>query len=267
MKIFAIPIIKNRTTYYCHHKSKKATTLTKLTNYATKKWDALSNVDKKSLKGRIYITGQRLLDKMDYQEYFLKGVPMREERGDDKSSVPLLYPSDVITPELTVDSLQRLLESRLPYHRKYMIYSALFVPLSSTFTIVPILPNIPLFYNLFRLYSHYKAYKGAQHLSHVINDKRLVPTESKELNRIYNGLDLNDSNNAIDEQRIHNIAKKFGLIALEVDVKRARHQILEKIKKESQQEKVIDGDVSNLNGIQKTNSKVHNGKKTLDNET
>ncbi|GES90466.1 mitochondrial K+-H+ exchange-related-domain-containing protein [Rhizophagus clarus] len=234
MRIFAIPILKNKTTYYCHHKPKVTTFLTKMTNYAARKWEELSYADKQSLKGRIYVGGQNLLDKIDYQEYFLKGVPMREERGDDKSSVPLLYPSNVFTSEQIVNNLQQLLERRSPYHRKYMIYSALFVPLSATFSIVPVLPNIPLFYNLFRLYSHYKAYKGAQHLSHIIEDNRLVPTASKELINIYNGFDLN-KNEVIDEQRIHNIAKKFGLTVLENDVKRARNQILEKIRKENQE--------------------------------
>ena len=90
MRIFAIPIIKNQTTYYCHRKPKISTVLTKITNYATKKWDELSNADKQSLKGKIYVGGQKLLDRMDYQEYFLKGIPMREERGDDKSSVSYL---------------------------------------------------------------------------------------------------------------------------------------------------------------------------------
>ena len=90
MRIFAIPIIKNQTTYYCHRKPKISTVLTKITNYATKKWDELSNADEQTLKGKIYVGGQKLLDRMDYQEYFLKGIPMREERGDDKSSVSYL---------------------------------------------------------------------------------------------------------------------------------------------------------------------------------
>jgi hypothetical protein len=91
MRIFAIPIIKNKTTYYCYHKPKVTTLLTKMTNYATRKWEELSTADKQSIKGRIYVGGQKLLDKMDYQEYFLKGVPMREERGDDKSSVSFFF--------------------------------------------------------------------------------------------------------------------------------------------------------------------------------
>ena len=91
MRIFAIPIIKNRITYYCHHKPKKTTALIKITNFAAKKWNELSNAEKTSLKGKIYVRGQKLLDRVDYQEYFLKGVPMREERDDHKSLVSFYY--------------------------------------------------------------------------------------------------------------------------------------------------------------------------------
>jgi len=49
-----------------------------------------------------------------------------------------------------------LLDHRIPYHRKYMIYSALCVPVTSLFTIVPVVPNIPFFYNAYRLWSHWK---------------------------------------------------------------------------------------------------------------
>lgn len=52
--------------------------------------------------------------------------------------------------------LEKLLDERKPYHRKYMFYSAYWVPVACTFAIVPVIPNIPLAYNLFRLYSHYK---------------------------------------------------------------------------------------------------------------
>ncbi|CAG8733047.1 9987_t:CDS:1, partial [Dentiscutata heterogama] len=32
-----------------------------------------------SWKGKLYITGQQLLDKIDHQEYFLKSIPLKEE--------------------------------------------------------------------------------------------------------------------------------------------------------------------------------------------
>nr|CAG8519178.1 6012_t:CDS:2 [Entrophospora candida] len=222
----------------CNNFDKPPTYLSKASDLAARKWKELSYAEKKSIKGRVYNAGQKLLDRMDYQEYFLKSIPIREERvvdgdvnKDDKSKVPLLYPSKVVTPNQIILNIEQLLERKIPYHRRYMIYSGLCLPLSATFTLVPILPNIPLFYNLFRLYSHYKAYKGATHLQHIINDKRLVLTDSNKLNLIYKDLDLDKS--IIDEDTIRRISKALGISVLEVDMKRARHQILERLQKDN----------------------------------
>ncbi|CAJ0905686.1 11168_t:CDS:2 [Entrophospora sp. SA101] len=74
-------------------------------------------------------------------------------------------------------------------------------------------------------------YKGATHLQHIINDKRLVPTDSNKLNLIYNDLDLDKS--IIDEDTIRRISKALGISVLEVEMKRARHQILERLQKDN----------------------------------
>ncbi|CAG8460473.1 3161_t:CDS:2 [Ambispora gerdemannii] len=247
MKLYVIPLLRTRYAYYCHAPPKKQTYLLKATTFAASKWEALSHAEKTSWKGRLYIAGQKLLDRMDYQEYFLKGVPLREEWS---AEVPILYPSKIVSPSQINSNLSRLLDKRLPYHRKYMFYSALFVPLSATFTIVPIIPNIPLFYNLFRLYSHYKAYKGAQHLRQLIRDNRLSPLTCEILDMIYKDLDLgehDDSERIIPEERIEAIAKHFELPVLEVDVKRARNQVLSKLIKEKQSGSSSNGGfVSNI---------------------
>ncbi|RIB07821.1 mitochondrial K+-H+ exchange-related-domain-containing protein [Gigaspora rosea] len=278
MKIFAIPILRNHFTYYtyyCHGKPKRVTYLSKITDLATKKWDQLYHADKNSWKGKLYSTGLQLLDKIDHQEYFLKSIPLEEDvekdiplngnvdmknniqlnekkvnyETDDRNYVPLLYPSKVVNSEQIMTTLEQMLVQRLPYHRKYMIYSALCVPLTSTFTLIPVLPNIPLFYNLFRLYSHYKAFKGAQHLQFIIKDKRLTPMDSHILDQIYNGIDLNNYG-ILDENRIHKMAHELNVLGLDVDVKRARLQILEKIKSEPQ-EKQVEVDNNNKQKTEK----------------
>ncbi|CAG8443633.1 2574_t:CDS:2 [Dentiscutata erythropus] len=236
MKIFAIPILRNQFAYFCHGKPKKGTYLSKITDLATKKWDQLCHAERSSWKGRLYITGQQLLDKIDHQEYFLKSIPLKEE---------------VVKSEQVMTTLEQMLGQRIPYHRKYMIYSALCVPLTSTFTLIPVLPNIPLFYNLFRLYSHYKAFKGAQHLQLIIGNKRLTPIDSHLLDQIYSGIDLNNCD-ILDENRIHRMAHELSVLGMDVDVKRARHQMLEKIKSES---KGNQAEVDNNNKKQKADKR------------
>ncbi|KAF9945504.1 hypothetical protein BGZ70_003772 [Mortierella alpina] len=75
-----------------------------------------------------------------------------------------------------------LLDHRIPYHRKYMIYSALCVPVTSLFTIVPVVPNIPFFYNAYRLWSHWKAYNGAKHLDVLVKSGGISFQPSDVLN-------------------------------------------------------------------------------------
>jgi hypothetical protein len=66
-----------------------------------------------------------------------------------------LYPSSLKEPQVQAE-FEALLKQRIPYHRKNMMYSASCVPVTSLFTLVPFVPNIPLFYNAFRLWSHWK---------------------------------------------------------------------------------------------------------------
>lgn len=66
-----------------------------------------------------------------------------------------MYPSSLKEAQVHAE-FKTLVDQRIPYHRKHMIYSAMWVPVTSLFTIVPLVPNIPLFYNAYRLWSHWK---------------------------------------------------------------------------------------------------------------
>jgi hypothetical protein len=69
--------------------------------------------------------------------------------------VPVHHPSS-IDSAIIKELLQTAVEHRLPYHKKYMYYSAYWIPAALSFAVVPLIPNIPLAYNAFRLYSHFK---------------------------------------------------------------------------------------------------------------
>ncbi|CAG8455173.1 8041_t:CDS:2 [Paraglomus occultum] len=247
MRLFCIPLFSHKTAFYCQHISTRQSYLAKITAYTAKKWDSLKDVKKSRWKVRLYVVGQQLLDKTDHQESFLKSVPIMERKVELRSNelVPFIYPSTVISANKATMSLDQLITDRLPYHRKYMIYSALWVPLACTFTIVPIIPNIPLFYNLFRLYSHYKAYKGAQHLRYILDTSRLSPTDSDVFNKIYSSTNIKTQ--ILDDNLIDSIAKAIDIPGLAIEIKRARQQILEKIKKEN--EKTITSEQVNKHRI------------------
>lgn len=115
-----------------------------------------------------------------------------------------------------------VLKERVPYHKKYMYYSAYWVPLSCTFVIVPLVPNIPLAYNLFRLYSHYKAFKGAEHLKALYDYGSLEYTPNAALDGVLANVDFVKANEIVFSEEVQQAfkesPKKPNLIALEKDM-------------------------------------------------
>ncbi|CAG8701327.1 4835_t:CDS:2, partial [Racocetra fulgida] len=154
----------------------EGTYLSKITDFAAKKWDQLYHAEKTSWKGKLYITGQQLLDRIDHQEYFLKSIPLKEEVEKNFSSKENMN-----------------VKNNLQMNEK----------------------------------------GGKCATEEEKNNDRLIPTDSNVLDQIYDGIDLNNYD-ILDENRIHQIAHEFNVLTMDTDVKRARHQILEKIESESQ---------------------------------
>lgn len=131
------------------------------------------------------------------------------------------HPS-ILKSESLESELKELLDQRVPYHKKYMKYSAYWVPISCTFVIVPLVPNIPLAYNLFRLYSHYKAYKGAEHLKSLSDYGSLEYAPNSAIDGVLNNIEFTHANDLKFpkqvEQAFIDSPKKPNLISLEEDV-------------------------------------------------
>ena len=79
------------------------------------------------------------------------------------------------------------------------------------------------------------AYKGAQHLRYIIDTSRLSPTDSDVLNKIYSSTNIKTQ--IVDDNLIDSVAKAFDTPGLAIEIKRARQQILEKIKKKNEETK------------------------------
>ncbi|KAF7728059.1 hypothetical protein EC973_006696 [Apophysomyces ossiformis] len=254
MRVFAVPILSNRWAYYCHSTIPTTSRLTKFVSWSNNKWDQLGTADPKSWKRKLFDHGNNLMNQLDYQEWFLKGVPTKEHLEQQLEKACVYHPSMLKGPAIQ-DDLDLLLQHREPYHKKYMYYSAYWVPISCTFVIVPLIPNIPLAYNLFRLYSHYKAYKGAQHLQFLSYHNRLEYTPHEKLDETFNGCSLSSTSDisfpaevseafkqpgskprlhilqkdipgALSLETINELAHELELPALELELKRARFQIL-----------------------------------------
>ncbi|KAG0288591.1 hypothetical protein BGZ96_007688 [Linnemannia gamsii] len=183
MRIFLVPLSRRAHALHCHSTLAKPSSsyLNRATVFASKKWEELSQAKPDSMKRKLYSAGTTMLEKIEHRETFFKEVPAKED-VTITTMVPFMYPSSLKEAEVHAE-FKTLVDQRIPYHRKYMIYSAMWVPVTSLFVIVPLVPNIPLFYNAYRLWSHWKAYNGAKHLDFLIKNGSIAfhPSEVLDL--------------------------------------------------------------------------------------
>ncbi|KIK26746.1 hypothetical protein PISMIDRAFT_8770 [Pisolithus microcarpus 441] len=133
---------------------------------------------------RLYQHGERLVDRIDFEELALKGVDpslapsfrnrnavaglsRSNQKGEQRPPViPLIYPPSVYsslpTPRSdesvhpSLSHLRVLLDSRGPRHRRGFYCWMLAAPLTFPLTIIPVIPNIPFFFCAWRSWSHYR---------------------------------------------------------------------------------------------------------------
>ncbi|CDS02253.1 uncharacterized protein SPSC_02635 [Sporisorium scitamineum] len=179
---------------------------TRMLNKASAFWIDLGRTDHKSTfdwKRRTYVLGERLMDRIEYQEWALKGIdpamgphlirrkPKDADTNESTSGipkldhVPLLYPSSLLEPQRLLKSLKNLTDHRTPHHYRRFWYCVVGMPITVPFALVPVVPNLPFFYLVYRAWSHWKAYKSSQYLSTLIAQDLVRPTESKELDSIF----------------------------------------------------------------------------------
>ncbi|KAK8854641.1 hypothetical protein IAR55_003380 [Kwoniella newhampshirensis] len=174
---------------------------------ASDTWLKLGEKDKNSWTYWFYARGEKLMDKIEYEEWALKAVKegegvriSKEGQVLDRIEIPLLRPTlkEPLPPLLP--KLHRLLLHRIPYHRKMMYRTIIASPLTWPFAIIPVIPNFPLFYVLWRAWSHYKAWRGAQYLETLLKSGLIVEKENEQLGEIYAAKGKNEgANRAPDE--------------------------------------------------------------------
>ncbi|KAI6129963.1 mitochondrial K+-H+ exchange-related-domain-containing protein [Pisolithus croceorrhizus] len=184
--------------------------LNKLTTMAANAWANFGKAPGGTWKLRLYQHGERLVDRIDFEELALKGVDPSlapslrniaglsgsNQKGEQRPPViPLIYPPSVYSSLPTplsdeslhpsLSHLRVLLDSRGPLHRRGFYLWMLILPLTFPFTIIPVVPNIPFFFCAWRSWSHYRAYKSSQYLSSLIDQGFVHPEPNRELDNIY----------------------------------------------------------------------------------
>jgi len=145
-------------------------------------------------KLKTYQAGERLVDRMDFEELALKGIdpslgpsvtrPHSSEKGAT-TTIPLVYPPSISSSTSTLEELHALLAYRTPRHRRGFIGWMLFAPITAPFMIIPVIPNLPFFFCVWRSWSHYRAYRASQYLQSLLDSGVIVPEASPALDLVY----------------------------------------------------------------------------------
>ncbi|KAK0562858.1 hypothetical protein OC844_002487 [Tilletia horrida] len=191
--------------------AKRLPLASRLSARASAFWLSLGDPNAKSTfdwKRRTYQLGERIMDRIEYDEWALKGIdpalapslkhPTSHQSDAEPASgsdpanphkeqvnVPLLYPPSLLKPHSLLNSIRSLTEHRTPHHRKWMWVCLIGAPLTAPFALVPVIPNLPFFYLAWRAWSHWKAYQSSKYLSELIAQNRLIPTASQQLDDVY----------------------------------------------------------------------------------
>ncbi|TCD62235.1 hypothetical protein EIP91_007194 [Steccherinum ochraceum] len=110
-------------------------------------WASFGQAPEGNWKRRIYVYGERLVDRIDFEELALKSVdpnlgPKLSKFGRSEAEVsepgtptiPLLYPGSALPSPLS--HLRTLLEKRTPRHRKGFMMWMILAPFTAPFMII-----------------------------------------------------------------------------------------------------------------------------------
>ncbi|KAJ1984975.1 hypothetical protein H4R34_000319 [Dimargaris verticillata] len=227
MRLLVVPIYQSQWAYHCSTTIRPTGRLASWVAYATRKWEALAEAKTRTWRRRLYATGTGLMDKIDYHEWFLKSVPSRGDAGD-LQKMTVHYPPLLDGTQVQAQLVQ-MVKERKPYHRRYLTLSCLWLPLSLSFGLVPLIPNIPLFYNLFRVYSHYKAHQGAEHLDWLLANGQIeldaaLPALASRAD-IFQATALTP----LPEAVLHDIAHELAWSGVATDLLRAHSQVVSQL--------------------------------------
>ncbi|KAI0304441.1 mitochondrial K+-H+ exchange-related-domain-containing protein [Multifurca ochricompacta] len=175
-------------------------------------WAQFGKASESSWKFKIFTYGERLVDRVDFEELALKGVdpsmgpklshPRSPSEEQTKTTfIPLVHPKFVGTSLLV--HLETILARRTPRHRKGFYTWMLLAPLTAPFMLIPVVPNLPFFFCVWRSWSHYRAYKASEYLQSLLHRGAIVSHSDVALDGIYAthvpSESLHDSTKSISE--------------------------------------------------------------------
>jgi hypothetical protein len=146
MRLFLVPITKGRTLIYCKRAhadvTKKSSYIDRITNRAAQMWARWEGADKGWRKSLV-LYGQRVLQRISYEEWGLKSIPplsARREAEELRTHTPinLLYPANVISEQAMPGLLRKIATERQDLHRRRMWWSIIVAPLTAPIALIPL---------------------------------------------------------------------------------------------------------------------------------
>ncbi|KAH7914286.1 mitochondrial K+-H+ exchange-related-domain-containing protein [Hygrophoropsis aurantiaca] len=146
-------------------------------------WAGFGKAPEGSWQLRTYEYGERLVDRIDFEELVLKAIDpslgptvvssaatdMKHDKihiiENQRETIPLIYPPSIYNAFPTalsdashpcLEHLRTLLKTREPRHRKGFWTWLTIAPLTAPFMIIPVVPNLPFFFCAWRAWSHYR---------------------------------------------------------------------------------------------------------------
>ncbi|PHH56111.1 hypothetical protein CFIMG_003489RA [Ceratocystis fimbriata CBS 114723] len=203
MRLFVLPVSTKRSLLYAQRFNATTTAtnaslsdrLTRRANAMWASWEAKDGGWQKHL----VLYGNKLLRQIPMEEWSLKSVPplssqlqKLETEAAKKATEPVevVYPGAAISKEQVPIVLRKLATERDAMHRRRLIWCCIGMPIAVPFAVVPVIPNIPLFYLMYRAWSHWRALAGGKHVRFLLDNNLLRLRDSSKLDAAYTSQNL-----------------------------------------------------------------------------
>lgn len=215
-------------------------------------WVSLGRTDVSSTwnwRRRTFLLGERIMDRIGYEEWALKGVdqtlgPSIRKLLDahvnkkEPEPVQLLYPSKLVSQSEVLDSLNALTERRTPHHHRSLVYNLIGIFITAPLFLVPVIPNLVSYYFMWRAWSHWRAYTASRNLQMLLQKQLIIAQADTILNMLMTAKSEVHPGAAWDvylhDDQIEPLVKNFDLqMQGGIDLRRAQEQVSAMMKKGS----------------------------------
>ncbi|QSS59471.1 hypothetical protein I7I51_08906 [Histoplasma capsulatum] len=172
MRLYLLPISTGRSLLYCKRidtrSAKELSRLDRITQKASTTWAKWEQAEQ-AWKKRLVAYGNRVLQRIPYEEWGLKSVPPLSTRRQTEelqthTQVSLVYPKGIIQESKVLDLLRDLATARQRLHRRRMWWSIFIAPLMLPVALIPL---------------------GSKHLCFLLDNNLVTPRSLPALEKFY----------------------------------------------------------------------------------